>query len=92
MVSASINIDLTENHDAELYAVTIIFTVLAVTAAVLRIISTRMRRTPLGIDDYLVLLALVWFPLIFSNPKNEVHSTYRVLGIYARFVHPYLCR
>ena len=50
---------MSENHDAELYAVSIIFTVLAAVAVGLRIAATRIKARRLEIDDYLVLLAFV---------------------------------
>lgn len=60
MASNSDGQDLNANHDAQLLTVIIVFTIFAVAAAVLRIISRRMKKLKLWVDDYLIFIALVW--------------------------------
>lgn len=47
------------NHDAAIIAVVVVFATLSVTATFLRIISRRMKKNKLQVDDYMVFLALV---------------------------------
>lgn len=51
--------DLSANHDAEIISILVVFTVLALIAYVLRVMSRRMKRVPIGIDDVLLTIALV---------------------------------
>lgn len=47
------------NHDAKILAVIIVLTILSVVATVLRVISRRIKKTKLGVEDYMVFVALV---------------------------------
>ena len=40
------------------------FTAIATGAVALRILSRRMMKTALGVDDYMIILALVWEPFV----------------------------
>lgn len=67
--------DLHANHDPQLLAVVIIFTIFAVAAAALRIISRRMKKLNLWIDDYLIFIALVWVPQLDNKSiSNLAHG------------------
>ncbi|MCJ1424402.1 hypothetical protein MMC29_002290 [Sticta canariensis] len=46
------------NHDAKIIAVIIVLTILSVVATVLRVVSRRMKKTKLGVEDYIVFVAL----------------------------------
>lgn len=48
-----------ENHDAKIIAVIIVFAILSVIATVLRVVSRRMKKTKLAVEDYMVFVALV---------------------------------
>lgn len=49
-----------QNHDAEVYICAVVFTVLAIMAVVVRVTSRHMKNVAVGVDDILVILALVW--------------------------------
>lgn len=59
MASNSNGQDFNANHDTQLLTVIIAFTIFALTAVVLRIISRRMKKLKLWVDDYLIFIALV---------------------------------
>lgn len=48
-----------QNHDSEVYACAVVFTVLAIFAVLVRVTSRHMKKVAVGIDDYLVIIALV---------------------------------
>ena len=54
------------NHDAQLLTVIIVFTLLAIAAVILRLISRRLKKVAVGIDDMLVV-----FGLVISLEKNK---------------------
>lgn len=54
------------NHDAQLLTVIIVFTFLAIAAVILRLISRRLKKVAIGIDDILVV-----FGLVISLEKNK---------------------
>lgn len=60
MASQSSNKNLEGNHDTEVLAVVIVFATLSVVAMVLRVISRRMKKNRLGVEDFLITLTLVW--------------------------------
>ena len=49
-----------QNHDTEVYIYAVVFTVLAIIAVLVRVTSRHMKNVAVGIDDVLVILALVW--------------------------------
>ena len=49
-----------ENHDVEVYACAIVFSVLAVLAVIIRVTSRNMKNVAFGIDDALIMTALVF--------------------------------
>lgn len=51
--------DLEGNHVAAIITVVVVFAVLSVTATVLRIISRRMKKNKLQVEDHLLFFALV---------------------------------
>ena len=62
-----------QNHDAQIIATACVFSVLAVSATIVRILSRRMRKTALGADDLLIIIALVMaVPIGFSNRSIPV--------------------
>ncbi len=48
-----------QNHDAEVYTYAIVFSVLTIFAVVVRVTSRHMKSVAVGIDDVLVMIALV---------------------------------
>ena len=48
-----------ENHDTQVYAWAIVFTILTIIATVMRVTSRHMKKVAVGIDDVLIILALV---------------------------------
>ncbi|KAL8961375.1 MAG: hypothetical protein Q9193_002066 [Seirophora villosa] len=48
-----------ENHDAEIFSVVIVFTILAVLATLLRVTSRHMKKVAVGADDVLIVAGLV---------------------------------
>ena len=67
-----------QNHDAEVYALAAIFSILAIFAVIVRVTSRHMKKFAVGIDDVLVFIVLVSFPtpldlnryLSFSHNKS----------------------
>ncbi|MCJ1279146.1 hypothetical protein MMC21_006970 [Puttea exsequens] len=50
-----------QNHDAEVYTVSVIFSVLAILAVAVRVSSRHMKSVAFGIDDALVVIAMIIF-------------------------------
>jgi len=48
-----------QNHDAEVYTCAIVFSVLTILAVTVRVTSRHMKSVAVGIDDVLVMVALV---------------------------------
>lgn len=48
-----------QNHDAEVYICAAVFTVLTILAVFVRVTSRHMKNVAVGVDDILVILALV---------------------------------
>lgn len=48
-----------ENHDVEVITIVVIFTLLSVITTVLRLTSRHMKKTAVGIDDFLIIIGLV---------------------------------
>lgn len=61
-----------QNHDAEVYICAVVFTVLAILAVLVRVTSRHMKNVAVGIDDVLVILALV--SKSFSPYKKESNA------------------
>lgn len=59
MDSPSTNIAHVPNHDKEIYIICIIFMILSITAIILRSVSVQLRKSSHGIDDLLVIVAMV---------------------------------
>ena len=49
----------TQNHDAEFYTISSVFTALATIAVIMRVSSRHMKKVAVGVDDILVVIALV---------------------------------
>ena len=62
-----------ENHDTQVYVVAIVFTVLTVIATVMRVTSRHMKKVAVGIDDVLIILALVTKPLLQYKARSKAH-------------------
>ena len=60
-----------QNHDAEVYTVSVIFSVLAILAVAVRVSSRHMKSVAFGIDDALVVIAMVC-----SNLSTYFHSSH----------------
>ena len=48
-----------ENHDSEIIAYVVVFSVLAVVATAVRVTSRHMKKVAVGLDDLLIVFALV---------------------------------
>lgn len=48
-----------ENHDTQVYVYAIVFTILTIIATVMRVTSRHMKKVAVGIDDVLIILALL---------------------------------
>lgn len=59
MDNTALSTDAEANHEGRIIATVVIFSCLSVTATSLRIISRRMKKISLGVDDYLVIFSLV---------------------------------
>ena len=60
-----------ENHDTQVYVVAIVFTILTIIATVMRVTSRHMKKVAVGIDDVLIILALVRKPLFHYKARSE---------------------
>ena len=60
-----------ENHDTQVYVVAIVFTILTIIATVMRVTSRHMKKVAVGIDDVLIILALVGKPLFHYKARLE---------------------
>ena len=56
-----------ENHDVKVYTYAVVFTVLTILAVLVRVTSRQMKDVAFGIDDGLIVLALVWIYLVSLN-------------------------
>ena len=56
-----------ENHDVEVYTVAIVFSALATLAVIMRVGSRHMKKVAFGVDDALVLIALVRSKLLAQD-------------------------
>ena len=48
-----------ENHDTQVFVVAIVFNILTIIATVMRVTSRHMKKVVVGINDVLIILALV---------------------------------
>lgn len=48
-----------ENHDVEVYTCAAVFSALAILAVIMRVTSRHMKKVAFGVDDVLILLAMV---------------------------------
>ena len=60
-----------ENHDTQVYVVAIVFTILTIVATVMRVTSRHMKKVAVGIDDVLIILALVGKPLFHYKARSK---------------------
>ena len=60
-----------ENHDTQVYVVAIVFTMLTIIATVMRVTSRHMKKVAVGIDDVLIILALVGEPLFHYKARSK---------------------
>ena len=60
-----------ENHDTQVYVVAIVFTILTIIATLMRVTSRHMKKVAVGIDDVLIILALVWKPLLCYKARSK---------------------
>ena len=60
-----------ENHDTQVYVVAVVFTILTVIATVMRVTSRHMKKVAVGIDDVLIILALVRKPLFYHKARSK---------------------
>lgn len=61
MDKTALSTDAEANHKGRIIATVVVLSCLSVLATGLRIISRRMKKLSLGVDDYLVLFSLVKF-------------------------------
>ena len=55
--SAPVDVDLTANHDAEAIAIAVVFSIFSLLTVVARVVSKRMNRHNIQLDDYLLIAA-----------------------------------
>ena len=60
-----------ENHDTQVYVVAIVFTILTIIATLMRVTSRHMKKVAVGIDDILIILALVRKPLLYYKARSK---------------------
>ena len=60
-----------ENHDTQVYVVAIVFTILTIIATLMRVTSRHMKKVAVGIDDVLIILALVRKPLLCYKARSK---------------------
>ena len=60
-----------ENHDTQVYVYATVFTVLTIIATVMRVTSRHMKKVAVGIDDVLIILALVGNPLFHYKARSD---------------------
>ncbi len=58
-----------QNHDTQVYTYASVFTVLTIIAVVVRVTSRHMKNVAVGIDDVLIILALVGKSLFYCRNK-----------------------
>ena len=56
-----------QNHDTQVYVYATVFTVLTIIATVVRVTSRHMKNVAVGIDDGLIIFALVAKPLFYCS-------------------------
>lgn len=64
-----------ENHDTQVYVVAIVFTILTVIATVMRVTSRHMKKVAVGIDDILIILALVRTLSFHTRQDQKLRGT-----------------
>ena len=60
-----------ENHDTQVYVVATVFTILTIIATVMRVTSRHMKKVAVGIDDVLIIFALVRKPLFCYKARSK---------------------
>lgn len=60
-----------QNHDVQVYTCAIVFTILTIIAVVVRVTSRNMKNVAVGIDDVLIILALVGKPCFLYKPRSN---------------------
>ena len=63
-----------ENHDTQVYVYAIVFTILTIIATVMRVTSRHMKKVAVGIDDVLVILALVGYPSFITRQDQMLRG------------------
>jgi hypothetical protein len=58
-----------QNHDTEVYTRAAVFSILAIFAVTVRVTSRHMKKVAVGIDDVLVIIAMVIAP---TSPPSSV--------------------
>ncbi len=59
-----------QNHDTQVYVYATVFTVLTIIATVMRVTSRHMKKVAVGIDDVLIILALVDKPFFHCKTRS----------------------
>ena len=59
MANVLTTVDLSENHDAEVISIAVVFSLLSLASVIARIKSKKMKNNPIAIDDYLLVAAWV---------------------------------
>ena len=60
-----------ENHDTQVFVVAIVFTILTIIATVIRVTSRHMKKVAVGIDDVLIILALVRKTVLYYKAGSK---------------------
>ena len=71
-----------QNHDTQVYVYAIVFTVLTIIATVIRVTSRHMKNVAVGVDDVLIILALVWKPLFHYVTRSNAELNILTVGDY----------
>ena len=72
-----------ENHDTQVYTYATVFTALTIIAVLMRVTSRHMKSVAVGIDDVLIVLALVGKP--FFQYKTRSYTDRDVFRIGAHY-------
>ena len=54
----------------QVFAISLVFSLMAMTAVALRIVSQRIKGARLNLSDYLIMCALVWILYFFLNSPS----------------------
>ena len=65
-----------QNHDVQVYTYAIVFTILTIIAVIVRVTSRHMKKVAVGIDDVLIILALVEKPCFITRQDRMLREVF----------------